>query len=542
MDSLQASKSGGPFTPTSALERAQAMLSQAGGRFAALPARSRFSLLGAAAGVLVLCAVLASLALKPSWRVLYAGLDPQDARELGAELTAANISFDVSPDGTVLKVPANVLDKARLETATRGGPRSGRMGFELFDKPNWVGSEFDEKVNYQRALEGELEHTIASIGSIQTARVHLVLPHDSLFSDQQREAKASVVLKLRRHSLSPTEADAIRNLVASAVDKLSPNDVVLVDADGRVALGAKTADAAQSDHEQLLSDRLVATLEPLVGAGNVHASVNVDYDTSTADEVDETYDPNGTVTLAMQRSEQQTGDKQAVAGVPGTASNAPNVQPPLFPASKSDAMSAKQESGTYGVSKRTRHLVESPGRLKRITAAVLINDRVATEMVGHKGSVTHAAWSPDEMKRIMELAQAAIGYQASRGDVVSVENISFGTNDDAQPSTADRVMRVAAAADVWKYATVLVALFALIFLVIRPAAKNLTAVSALPLVTSVESTGQNFRAVDEPSGEEDSVLPFPRMHRQPVLQQVASIVDQDTEQSARLLRSWLNNV
>ena len=541
MDSLQPSKPGRAVASTSALERAQVLLSQAGGRFAALPAKSRVSLMAAAAGVLVLCAVLASLAVKPSWRVLYAGLDPQDARELGAELTAANISFDVSPDGTVLKVPADVLDKARLETATRGGPKSGRMGFELFDKPNWVGSEFDEKVNYQRALEGELEHTIASIGSIQTARVHLVLPPDSLFSDQQREAKASVVLKLRRHSLSAGEADAIRNLVASAVDKLSPNSVVLVDADGRVQLGAKTVDAAQNDHEQMLSDRLVATLEPLVGAGNVRASVNVDYDTSTADEVDETYDPNGTVTLSMQRSEQQSGDKAAAAGIPGTASNAPNVQPPLFPASKADSMSAKQESGTYGASKRTRHLVESPGRLKRITAAVLLNDRLETKTIGRKTNVTHAPWSPDEMKRIMQLAQAAIGYQVSRGDVVSVENISFGENDDAPPSAADRMMRVAASADIWKYATALVALFALIFLVIRPATKSLMAVSTPPIVASVEATGQNFRALDDSGGEEESVTPFLRMHRQPVLQQVASIVDQDMEQSARLLRSWLNH-
>ncbi len=540
MDALKPPPPGRALALSPALARAQSVLSQAGGRFAAMPARSRTYLLVAAGGVLVLCALLVSLALKPSWRVLYAGLDPQDARELGTELTAANIPFDVSPDGTVLKVPAEVLDKARLETATRGGPKSGRMGFELFDKPNWVGSEFDEKVNYQRALEGELEHTIASIGSIQSARVHLVLPHDSLFSDEQRDAKASVVLKLRRHSLSAGEADAIRNLVASAVDKLSPNDVVLVDADGRVPLGPRTAAAAQSDHEQMLSDRLVATLEPLVGAGNVRASVNVDYDTSTADEVDETYDPNGTVTLSMQRSEQQSGDKPAAAGVPGTASNSPNVQPPLFPTSKADTMSAKQESGTYGASKRTRHVIESPGRLKRITAAVLLNDRLGTSMVGRKTTVTRAAWTPEEMKRIMELAQAAIGYQASRGDVVSVENISFGTSDDASPSTADRVMRVAGSTDVWKYATALVALFALIFLVIRPATKDLLAVSA-PAVTPVETIGQTFRAVDEPGGEVESVGAFPAMHRQPMLQQVASIVDQDAEQSARLLRSWLNH-
>ncbi len=165
------------------------------------------------------------MAFKPSWRVLYAGLDPQDTREVSSVLTAGSIPFDVSPDGTTLKVPADILDKARLMTTAKGGPKSGRLGFELFDKPNWVGSDFDEKVNFQRALEAELEHTIGSLGSVQSAHVHLVLPHDSLFSEQQRNAKASVVLKLRQRTLSDGETDSRRNFVASAVDGLSPADV-----------------------------------------------------------------------------------------------------------------------------------------------------------------------------------------------------------------------------------------------------------------------------------------------------------------------------
>ena len=182
------------------------------------------------------------------------------------------------------------------------------MGFELFDKPNWVGSEFDERVNYQRALEGELEHTIESLASVKSAHVHLVLPHESLFTERQEEAKASVLLKLKQRDLSPQEVDAIRNLVASAVDHLSPANVTLVDADGRAQLGVRNPDAAASGEEQRLADRLIATLEPVTGEGNVRASVHLEYDTTAADETDETYDPNGTVTLSMQRSEQQTGD------------------------------------------------------------------------------------------------------------------------------------------------------------------------------------------------------------------------------------------
>ena len=153
---------------------------------------------GIAAGLLVLLAAgLAWSGLRTEWRTLYADLDAEDARQVAETLGAAQISYRASATGAGIEVPSTDLDKARLATASKGGVRSGRMGFELFDKPNWVGSEFDEQVNYQRALEGELEKTIGTLKDIESARVHLVLPHDSLFRDQERPAKASVVLKLR---------------------------------------------------------------------------------------------------------------------------------------------------------------------------------------------------------------------------------------------------------------------------------------------------------------------------------------------------------
>ena len=232
-------------------------------------------------------------------------------------------------------------------------------------------------------LKVKLEHTIESLGSVKTAHVHLVLPaSESLFTERQEEAKASVLLKLRQRDLSPQEVDAIRNLVASAVDHLSPGNVTLVDASGRAQLGVRNPDAAANGEEQRLAERLVATLEPVAGEGNVRASVHLEYDATAADETDEIYDPNGTVTLSMQRSEQQTGDRPTTGGVPGTVSNAPNAQAPLLPPPRSaGAASMKEESGTDGASKKTRHIVEGPGRLKRATIAVLINDR--PQQTGH---------------------------------------------------------------------------------------------------------------------------------------------------------------
>ena len=506
-------------------------------RVMAMPKRTRMALLALGAVALFATGIFASLVTQPSWRVLYANLDPTDARELGDELTAAKIPFDVTPDGATLKVPADQLDKARLQTAAKGSPKSGRLGFELFDKPNWVGSEFDERVNYQRALEGELEHTIASLGSVKSAHVHLVLPHESLFSEQQQEAKASVLLKLKQRDLSPQEVEAIRNLVASAVDHLSPANVVLVDADGRAQLGGKNPDRAGGEEEQRLADRLVATLEPITGEGNVRASVHLEYDTAAADETDETYDPNATVTLSMQRTEQQSGDRPATGGVPGTVSNAPNVQPPLLPPARNATnTSMKEESGTYGVSKKTRHIVEGPGKLKRATVAILLNDR-SQPASGHGASIARIPWTPEQMKRITELSQAAVGYDTSRGDVISVENIAFDSAPEGSVSIADRAVTTAEKLDLPRYGAALLGLLALILFVIRPVTRSLTKTAALP------APGALLSVTDALPEEVTRGLQVPevRQLRDGVYQRVSASVAADTAQSARLLHMWLES-
>ena len=306
------------------------------------------------AAILLVCLTggLLWYALRPDWRVLYVDLDPEDARQTAQILAQAQIPFEPTTDGAGIQVPAAQLDKARLATASKGGMKSGRLGFEIFDKPNWVGSEFDEQVNYQRALEGELERTVGTLADIESARVHLVLPHDSLFRDQERQAKASVVIKMRHRSLADGEPEAIRNLVASAVDGLTAENVVLVDASGHLPLGPKTAEALQLTAEQELEEKLVTTLEPVTGNGNVRASVTLDYDRAATDVTQEIYDPDKTVTLSMQRTEQTSGPQAVAAGVPGTASNAPNSQAvPVYPQQTTSPQSSKTESGTYASSK-----------------------------------------------------------------------------------------------------------------------------------------------------------------------------------------------
>ncbi len=223
----------------SAGQKALAVVTKAKTTYAAMPARRRRWLSSALIGLLVAGAALAWWSGRPDWRVLFSGLEARDVQQVSSELAAAGISYQATADGTGVEVPAESIDKARMEVAAKGMPQTGRLGFELFDKPNWVGSEFDERVNYQRALEGELEHTIGTLGVVRSARVHLVLPQESLFAADAKQAKASVLLKLKRTSMDPEQTESIRNLVAGAVENLSPAQVTLVDADGRVNLQAK---------------------------------------------------------------------------------------------------------------------------------------------------------------------------------------------------------------------------------------------------------------------------------------------------------------
>lgn len=481
------------------------------------------------------------LMLRTDWRTLYANLDAEDARQIGTVLTQAQIPFDVTPDGSGIKVPAPQLDKARLATAAKGAIRSGRLGFELFDKPNWVGSEFDEQVNYQRALEGELEHTVGSLSDVESSRVHLVMPHDSLFRDQERPAKASVVLKLRHRSLADGEPDAIRNLVASAVDGLTPDRVVLVDAAGQVPMGAKNADALRLSAEQALEEKLVSTLEPVTGAGNVRASVTLDYDSAASEETDETYDPDQTVTLSMQRTEQTSGPQAIAAGVPGTASNAPNSQAlPVYPQQTTPPQSAKTESSTYGASKMVRHKVENPGRVRRMTAAIVINDRLV--QAAQKGKA--AVWqqrSPDELRNLTALAQAAVGFDSGRGDMLTVQDLPFdGNRADPPGSPVSRALETAEDSPLLiKYAALLVAMLVLVGFGVRPALKRITtAAKNAPAATGKELTASHPAALNPPEPPQVD----PQVARaQQILEEVSGHLKREPAQSSRLLQSWIHS-
>ena len=589
----------GGGSPAGALGRATELAATVKGRVMAMPAGQRGWL---AVSVLLVAAVVAGMLWytgRTEWRTLYTGLDGKDVQQIAQELAAAGIAYEVTEDGGGVRVSSDMMDKARMEIAAKGMPQSGRMGFELFDKPNWVGSDFDEKVNYQRAMEGELEHTIGTLAVVKSARVHVVMPQASMFVGEQRTAKASVVLKLRRSTMPPEQADSIRNLVAGAIENLSPDDVTLVDADGKVNLNVKTQDAAAGDAERGLEAKLVAMLEPTAGRDNVRATVNVSYDQGSEEHTDEVYDPTLVATVSIDRSEQTINAPAKPAGIPGTVSNTPGAAaagsaaaagasaqaaaatpaiPPLmqvgaaqkdpglpvYPQAGGGAtQSTKEERGSYAVTKHLSHFEEGPGRVRRLTAAIVVNDRMGTEGTG---KLEHAVWKPrsvDEMRRLEELAQAAVGFEAKRGDQVVIENVSFSSNvPEAAPPMLEKALdatgevmreqpglvKMLGAAGVIVILTLVVVrpMVRQIGAILNPPAPVLLATEAVPAVAAgeAEAIAEATKALEQPKRKAAPAFDTVRSSKQAqvVYEHVSEQIRQDPVQSTRLLKSWIGEV
>ncbi len=526
--------------------------------FKGLSFQQRFMLLAGVALVAGTVWGFVVLLGQPKFVTLYSGLRPEEAQALGARLAAKNIAHQISPDGGSLLVPEDKLDASRLETAAAGLPRSARLGFELFDTPNWAGSDFTEKVNYQRALEGELERTLATLSEVEAVRVHLVMPQESLFTEQEHEAKAAVIVKTRGGRLSEQAQQAIPQLVASAVDRLRPENVTVVDADSNLPLvhGRDGAGGHAFAADEDLAKTLVHTLEPVVGVDHVRASVHVEYDLGTSEETQEVYDPKTPTALTQEHSEESsTGG--APAGVPGTASNVPAATAPAgTPAAAAPAPGSgfalgteqsmsKSDSTTYAISKSLHRSVEPAGRVRRIAAAVLVDDAVEVSEQAGKRSTTRRKRTVEEMKEIDELARAAIGVDAQRGDVLAVENLSFQElplETPAPPGKSEHWRRLL---EPWawllRYAA-LAALFLVVYmLILRPVKKlAMTAFRELPGKISRQNSPKPLP--DAGSGsplEEGEPAPADGKRASQLKRMLTDKVRAEPAAASRLVESWV---
>jgi flagellar M-ring protein FliF len=509
---------------------------------ASLTSQQRMLLGGGAVLVVVVLLTFVHLLAKDDMTMLFSNMEPADAQSLGQRLATKNIRYEMSPDGKSVLVPADQLQSARQEIAAQGVPHSGRLGFELFDKTNWATSDFDDKVNYQRALEGELERTIQAMSGVEAARVHLVIPPDSIYSEQDRQAKAGVILKLKEHRLTPEMRLAVQRLVASAVDKLDAQNVTVEDAEAGESSSGGTTETAGGERsaEEVLADRLIHTLEPVVGGDHVRATVHAEFDPGTVEEQQESYDPEKTVALTMQRSEESNGGTQP-GGASGTASNVPGGGSPAKVSGESLAQS-KSENGTYAVNKIVRHTSQPAGRLKRLAVAVLVDDSYNPEDKRNP----RQRRSPEELKSIEEIAKASVGFDSLRGDILTVQNISFRAASTEVPAPPSRLETMRTLLMDWSHYVRIAALLLLFLvtylLVLRPVKKQLIRSLKAAQPKEAAALGANSRAGADPAlPESEGSGPQERPQMARLKDDISSRVRTEPVSASRLVQDWIRN-
>ena len=387
-------------------------------------------------------------ATKPNYQVLYNNLEPADGGSIIAELDARGVPYQISQGGRAIMVPADDVHTLRLQLAEQGLPEGGKTGFELLDNQGFGISQFAEQVNFQRGLEGELARSIEALGPVAAARVHLAIAKPSVFVRDQEPTKASVVLKLHSgRTLSNGQVNAIVHMVSSSVEKLTAENISVVDQRGELlskpSSGTVQLDGTQlaytREMEEAFQERVQNILTPILGPENFRVQVSADIDFSSVEETTEAYSPNQAAENAAVRSTQSSsnfsGDEAVARGIPGALSNtAPNWAPsPIEEIEGESGETAEAESTAranvqndkivnYELDRKLRHVKHTLGGLERLSVAVVVNNRPSTD---DEGNQTFEAVPAEELEQITRLVQQAVGFSPERGDQVEVINSPF---------------------------------------------------------------------------------------------------------------------
>ncbi|MEJ7608008.1 MAG: flagellar basal-body MS-ring/collar protein FliF [Bryobacteraceae bacterium] len=406
-----------------------------------LSVRQWFFTAGAAIAVVVGLYSFSTWNREHNFKSLYTNMAPEDAGAVVAKLKEGGVEYRVTDGGASILVPSEKVAESRIQMASAGLPKSGRIGFELFDKTNFGISDFTEQVNYRRAIEGELERSIKAISEITSARVHITFPKDSVFIESRLPAKASVLLGLKPQArLTPQNVSAITHLIASAVEGLAAEAVSVMDERGNLLNRPKKAQDGTEASDELLEYRqkierdlltkINVTLEPLLGAEKFRAGVSVECDFSSGEQSEETYDPEKSVMTNSQKTEETTSGTSA-GGIPGTASNLP--RPAAKGAGSNSSLARRSETIAYQTSKLVRRIRLPQGAVKRVSASVLLDQSVRWE--GNPARRILVPPSAENIRAIREVVSAAIGLTATRGDQLVIETLPFESTLHSQPAS-----------------------------------------------------------------------------------------------------------
>jgi len=505
----------------------------------------------------------------PNYAPLYGNLAEKDASQVMEALQQTGADFRVDEASGMVMVPSAKLKEIRMQLAGQGLPNGTGVGFELLQQDTGFGtSQMVERARYQQALQGELARTIATIGAVQSARVHLAIPKQSVFIRKRQPPSASVTLRLHNgRVLEAGQVEAIVHLVASSIPELEPGRVTLVDHKGRLLSDEQESrdlklSATQFEHTRRIEEHYRARIEdlltPIVGRDKVQAQVAADVDFTVTEQTQERYDPEQSALRSEQLNEEQTSGLGA-GGIPGALSN----QPPAAGSAPEDAgdqgdvegdgtaiNSSRQSTRNYELDRVVSHTRMAPISLRRLSVAVVVDD-IAT--VGADGTVGVRERTPEEIERLTELVREAVGFDARRGDSVRVMNSSFLNPEPVADLPAVPIWEQGWFIDIVKQVGGLLMVLILIFFVLKPTMRRLTASHAElagggddperarvegPLASADGTAGDGQ---DLLLGSDGQPLQLPSGARyENIMDAARQLVDEDPKRVAQLVKTWMN--
>ncbi|SEE46311.1 flagellar basal-body MS-ring/collar protein FliF [Pseudomonas coleopterorum] len=553
-------------------------------------------LVGLAASVAIGFAVVL-WSQQPDYRPLYGSLAGMDTKQVIDTLTTANIPYTVEPNSGALLVKADDQSRARIALASAGvAPSDGNVGYESLDKEQGLGtSQFMETARYRRSLEGELARTIGSLNNIRAARVHLAIPKSSVFVRDERKPTASVLVEMYpNRTLDAGQVAAIVNLVATSVPELNKSNVSVVDQKGTL-LSAQLEDNAltmagkQYDYsrrlESMLTQRVQNILQPVVGSDRFKAEVSADLDFSAVESTSEQFNPDQPALRSEQSTSEQRSSGSGPSGVPGALSNQPPgpatapqnaaqgqaaagaIQPgqPLLDANGQQIMDPatgqpmlapypadkrQQSTKNFELDRSISHTKQQQGRLTRLSVAVVVDDQAKVKPAD--GTVTMTPWNAQELARFTRLVQDAVGFDASRGDSVTVINVPFAPNS-AEVITAPAFYKEPWFWDIMKQVLGVVFILVLVFGVLRPVLNNITgggkgkagdaelgAAGAMGGVAALGMDGELANDRVSLGGPQSILLPSPTEGYDAQLNAIKSLVAEDPGRVAQVVKEWIN--
>ena len=480
-------------------------------------------------------AALVLFAHSIEYRVLFSNLSSEDAGLIVSRLQEKKTPYRLSAGGDTISVPGEKVSELRLEMAASGLPKGGGVGFEIFDTKTLGSTEFEQQLNYRRALQGELSRTINGLDEIQHSRVHIALPKDSLFVSEQRKPTASVTIKLKSgKNLRPAQIEGIAHLVASSVEGLTPECVMIVDSRGSI-LSRNAADSKlsklstsqveyQRGVEKEMAGRIQSMLESVVGEGKAVVRVAADFNFQVTEKTEETYDAEAPAVRSVRRQSEKTAS-------PKTGDKARSTEAAAGDFEKLD------EVINYELNRTVSKTVLPVGEIQKISIAVLVD---GTYEKNDKGVEEFKARNKKEMDALEDLVRKSAGFNAARGDQVVMSNIAFKKGEEQdpadQPAWGDRI---AAFAPLIKYATVLVIAVLLLFFVIRPLIRLLLTRAPSPADFGMAPQLASGEIQRLPGGASPLVLEAVEDRAVAEADLARQLAKADAKRFAELLRNWL---